>query len=39
VSLKRDIAEGAAVHWDDVDFDAGNAAVQFRREMERVFAA
>jgi predicted homoserine dehydrogenase-like protein len=39
VSLKRDIAAGAAVLWSDVEFDATNAAVQFRREMERAFAA
>ncbi len=35
VKLTRDIAAGAAVRWDDVDFDASNPAVQFRREMER----
>jgi predicted homoserine dehydrogenase-like protein len=39
VRLKRDIAAGAAVRWDDVAFDAAAAAVKFRREMERVFAA
>ena len=38
VTLKRDIAAGQAVRWDDVNFDADNAAVKFRREMERVFA-
>ena len=39
MALKRDIAAGEAVRWDDVAFDAANAAVQFRREMERAFAA
>jgi predicted homoserine dehydrogenase-like protein len=38
VRLTRDIAAGAVVRWDDVDFDASNPAVQFRREMERTFA-
>jgi hypothetical protein len=35
--LKRDLAPGAVVSWDDVDYDASSEAVQFRREMERVF--
>jgi predicted homoserine dehydrogenase-like protein len=39
VRLTRDNAPGAAVRWDDVAFDADAAAVKFRREMERVFAA
>ncbi len=39
VRLKRDIAAGTAVRWDDVTYDAADAAVQFRREMERAFAA
>jgi predicted homoserine dehydrogenase-like protein len=39
VSLKRDIAAGAALRWEDVSFDADDASVRFRREMERVFAA
>jgi predicted homoserine dehydrogenase-like protein len=38
VKLKRDLAEGTVVSWDDVDCDARSQAVQFRREMERVFA-
>ena len=38
VALKRDIAAGQALRWDDVNFDAANAAVRFRREMERLFA-
>jgi len=39
VKLKRDLAEGATVSWDDVEFDASAEAVKFRREMERVFGA
>jgi predicted homoserine dehydrogenase-like protein len=34
VRLKRDIAEGHVISWDDVDFDATSQAVRFRREME-----
>ena len=37
VKLKRDIAEGATVSWDDVEQDAASQAVQVRREMERAF--
>ncbi|MGZ5080823.1 MAG: NAD(P)H-dependent oxidoreductase [Usitatibacter sp.] len=37
VKLKRDIAEGQAVSWDDVEYDASSQAVQIRREMERTF--
>ena len=37
VKLRRDIAEGQAVSWDDVEFDASSQAVQVRREMEREF--
>ena len=37
VKLKRGVAEGAAVSWDDVEFDAASPAVQFRREMESTF--
>jgi predicted homoserine dehydrogenase-like protein len=39
VALKRDIAAGAPVRWDDVAFDAGSDAVGFRREMEATFGA
>jgi predicted homoserine dehydrogenase-like protein len=39
VKLKRDLAEGATVSWDDVEFDANSEAVKVRREMERAFAA
>jgi predicted homoserine dehydrogenase-like protein len=38
VKLKRDIAEGATVSWDDVDYDATSQPVKFRREMETIFA-
>jgi predicted homoserine dehydrogenase-like protein len=37
VKLKRDIAEGATVSWDDVDYDASSQAVKIRREMEELF--
>jgi len=37
VRLKRDIAEGAALRWSDVDYDAADSAVRFRREMETEF--
>jgi predicted homoserine dehydrogenase-like protein len=37
VKLKRDIAEGATVSWDDVDYDATSQAVKIRREMEKEF--
>ena len=39
VKLKRDLAEGATVSWDDVEFDASAEAVKVRREMERAFGA
>ncbi len=35
--LKRDIAEGAVVTWDDVDYDATKQAVSIRREQEQLF--
>ncbi|HEX6633503.1 MAG TPA: hypothetical protein VF038_06015 [Usitatibacter sp.] len=37
VKLKRGIAEGRAVSWDDVEYDANSEAVKVRREMERMF--
>ncbi len=37
VVLSRFVAAGAAVRWQDVDFDEANPAVRFRREMERAF--
>jgi len=38
VTLKRPIAEGEAVAWDDVAVDTADPAVRFRREMEQAFA-
>ena len=37
VKLKRDIAEGEALQWADVVYDANDAAVKVRREMEAAF--
>ncbi len=37
VKLKRGIKAGQAVKWDDVGFDANNAAIKFRREMEALY--
>jgi predicted homoserine dehydrogenase-like protein len=37
VKLKRDVAEGATVSWDDVDYDPASQAVRIRREMESAF--
>ena len=37
VKLKRDIAEGQRLRWSDVEIDAGDSAVQVRREMEKAF--
>jgi predicted homoserine dehydrogenase-like protein len=34
VKLKRDVAEGATVSWDDVECDLSSQAVRIRREME-----
>jgi len=39
VKLKRDVAEGTTVSWDDVEFDAASEAVKLRREMERSFGS
>jgi predicted homoserine dehydrogenase-like protein len=38
VKLKRAIAAGNIVSWDDVEYDASSQAVTIRREMERMFA-
>lgn len=35
VKLKRPVKAGEPVRWDDVEIDAGDDAVRFRREMER----
>ena len=37
VKLKRDVAEGATLSWDDVECDASSQAVKVRREMEKEF--
>lgn len=37
VKLKRDIAEGQALHWSDVAYDPNDPAVKIRREMEAAF--
>src|SRR5437016_9543819 len=37
VKLKRDVAEGGAVKWADVEYDPNDAAVKIRREMEAAF--
>ncbi len=37
VALKRDIEEGEAIGWADVDYDAADQAVVLRREMEAAF--
>ncbi len=37
VRLKRDIPEGAALGWSDVEVDANDIAVKVRREMEAAF--
>jgi len=38
VTLLRRIAANCTVRWDDVDIDAADEAVAFRREMENAFA-
>jgi predicted homoserine dehydrogenase-like protein len=37
VRLKRDLAEGSAVKWADVEYDPNDTAVKVRREMEAAF--
>jgi predicted homoserine dehydrogenase-like protein len=37
VKLKRDIAEGQRLRWDDVEYDKNDNAVKVRREMEAMF--
>jgi predicted homoserine dehydrogenase-like protein len=37
VALKRAVAAGAPVRWEDVAHDEGDPAVRFRREMEAAF--
>jgi predicted homoserine dehydrogenase-like protein len=35
--LNKDIPIGKPVCWSDVDYDATHQAIQFRREMEKLF--
>jgi predicted homoserine dehydrogenase-like protein len=37
VKLKRDIPEGERLRWSDVEYDATDSTVRFRREMEAAF--
>ncbi|TLU70990.1 NAD(P)H-dependent oxidoreductase [Lichenicoccus roseus] len=37
MTLRRDIAEGDGIGWDDVEYDATRQAIQVRREMEDMF--
>ena len=37
VKLKRDIGEGERLKWTDVEYNAQDTAVRFRREMEAAF--
>jgi predicted homoserine dehydrogenase-like protein len=37
IKLKRDVPAGAQLTWADVDYDAADFAVRFRREMEAAF--
>jgi predicted homoserine dehydrogenase-like protein len=37
VKLKRDIAEGGVVRWEDVVYDSNDIAVKVRHEMEAAF--
>jgi predicted homoserine dehydrogenase-like protein len=39
VKLKRELAEGTIVSWDDVEFDSTLEAVRIRREMEAEFGS
>jgi predicted homoserine dehydrogenase-like protein len=39
LKLRRDLAEGATVSWDDVEYDAASQAVSIRKEMEKDFAS
>ena len=37
LTLRRDVAAGHSVRWEDVAFDEADEAIRFRREMERAF--
>ncbi len=36
--LNKDIPAGKPIAWNDVDYDASMQAIQFRREMEKLFS-
>jgi predicted homoserine dehydrogenase-like protein len=38
MKLRHAVPAGRCVRWDDVEFDADNAAIRFRREMETALA-
>jgi predicted homoserine dehydrogenase-like protein len=37
--LKQPVASGQPIRWTDVEFNAANETIRFRREMEQVFRA
>ncbi len=39
VKLRRDLAEGEMLTWDDVDYDRHDGAVKIRRDMEAAFGS
>lgn len=39
MTLKRDVAEGQVVCWSDVQYDAADATIMLRKEMEAAFLA
>jgi predicted homoserine dehydrogenase-like protein len=39
MALRRPVARGQIVTWEDVAIDQQDSAVAFRREMEQVFQA
>jgi predicted homoserine dehydrogenase-like protein len=39
LKLKRNVAHGAVVSWDDVEFDASNDTIKTRRAMEEQFGS
>jgi predicted homoserine dehydrogenase-like protein len=38
LKLKNDIAHGALVSWNDVEFDEGSDTIKTRKAMEKKFA-
>jgi len=39
IKLVRDVAQGQALTWNDVAYDANDSAIRVRREMEAMFGA